>query len=186
MTRMHRLHFRHVYTDRSDALQTLLEASLMDQHNTHDFPLEKWMGVVATADRQSTNYGAQAEARLTHFDISGEADYKAMRRGWLDSKYVTNHPAPKQAASDNVKHEYALELARCQFAFIVAYSLPSQTDLHIPSRTAQKRRLVTFMYCRRGPDWPTQRDRAELRLRTQQENGSRQQRDRQRLDLCRI
>ena len=116
--------------------------------DTHSFPLEKWMGVVATADIQSTNVTAQAKARLTRFDICGEADYNAMRRGWVDSIYVKTHPAPKQAASDKVKHDYALELARCQFAYIVAYPLFSQTDLHLPSQTAQKRRLVTFMYWR--------------------------------------
>jgi hypothetical protein len=116
--------------------------------NTHNFPVEKWMGVVATADRQSTKGIARAKARLATFDLCGEADYLAMQRGWVDSKYVTNHPAPKQKASDKVKHDYALELARCHFAFIVAYSLPSQADLHLPSRTAQKRRLVTFMYWR--------------------------------------
>ena len=124
---------RHVKRDRSDALQTLLQESLMD--DTHSFPLEKWMGVVATADIQSTNVTAQAKARLTRFDICGEADYNAMRRGWVDSIYDKNHPAPKQAASDKVKHDYALELARCQFAFIVAYQLPSQADLHLPSQT---------------------------------------------------
>jgi len=40
-----------------------------------------------------------------------------MKREWVDSKCVEDHPAPKQETSDKVKREYAHELARRQFAF---------------------------------------------------------------------
>jgi hypothetical protein len=101
---------------------------------------------VTTADSQSEGTSAQAKSRFTLFDICDEEDYKAMKRGWVTTKYVGDHPVPKQTVSDTVKHEYTLEVARHQFVFIVAYSLSSQTELDLPNPTAQKGSLVTFMY----------------------------------------
>jgi len=52
------------------------------------------MGEVATEDRQSTTRDktSQAKARMTRFGICSEEDYRAIKRGWVGSKYLKDHP----------------------------------------------------------------------------------------------